>query len=88
MCRWQVIPEHTYTLDQTKSEWADYAADHTWCGNLSGNELTCNLSGNIQPQSFQPAEPLWTDHGIKSGISVCELTSTSKKERKKSAGRE
>ena len=46
------------------------------CGNLSGNELTRNLSGNIRPQSTQLAEPLWTDHGIKRGISVHELIST------------
>ena len=25
-CRWQVIPKHAYTLDPSKSEWADYAA--------------------------------------------------------------
>ena len=25
-CRWQVTPKHTYTLDPTKSEWAEYAA--------------------------------------------------------------
>ena len=25
-CKWQVIPKHAYTLDPTKSEWADYAA--------------------------------------------------------------
>ena len=25
-CRWQVTPKHAYTLDPTKSEWADYAA--------------------------------------------------------------
>ena len=25
-CRWQVTLEHAYTLDPTKSEWADYAA--------------------------------------------------------------
>ena len=49
------------------------------CGNLSGNELTRNLSENIWPQSSQIAEPLWTDPGIKSGISVCELISTFKK---------
>ena len=24
--RWQVTPKHAYTLDPTKSEWADYAA--------------------------------------------------------------
>ena len=32
-------------------------------GNLSGNELTRNLSENIRPQSSQLAEPLWTDPG-------------------------
>ena len=41
-----------------------------------GSELTCNLSGNAQPQSSQLAEPLWTDPGLKSGISVQELIST------------
>ena len=25
-CRWQVTPKQAYTLDPTKSEWADYAA--------------------------------------------------------------
>ena len=51
-CRWQVTPKHAYTLDP-----ATYAAVQAQCGNLSGNELTSNLSGNIQPQ--------WTDPGIK-----------------------
>ena len=46
------------------------------CGNLSRNKLTQYLSGSIQPQSSQLAEPLWTDPGIKSGISMCELMST------------
>ena len=55
------------------------------CGNLSGNELTRNLSGNIQPQSSQLAEPLWTDPSIKRGSCVYQLISTSKtkKEKKK-----
>ena len=43
-------------------------------------------SGNIQPQSSWLTEPLWTDLGLKSGISVCEQISTLKK--KKSAVRE
>ena len=50
------------------------------------NELVRNLSGITQPQLFQLVEPLWTDPGLKSGISVYELISTSqkrKKERKK-----
>ena len=43
-------------------------------------------TGNIQPQSLQPAEPLWTDPGIKSGIGVCKLISTLKKKKKCSQG--
>ena len=34
--------------------------------------------GNTQPQSCQLAEPLWTDPGLKSGISVRELMSNKK----------
>ena len=46
-------------------------------GTYRGNELTGNLKGNIhQPHLSQLAEPLWTDPGIKSGISVRELIST------------
>ena len=43
------------------------------------NELTRILSGNTRSQSSQLAEPLWTDPGLKSGISVRELISTIKK---------
>ena len=35
-----------------------------------------NLSGNIQPQLSQLAEPLWTDPGVKSEICVGEWIST------------
>ena len=48
-------------------------------GNLSGNELTRNSSGNTRPQSSQFAEPLWTDPGFKSGTGVRELISIKKK---------
>ena len=64
-CRWQVTPKHTYTLDPSMLEWADYAAIQAECGNLAGNELTRNSSGNTQSQSSQLAEPLWTDPGQK-----------------------
>ena len=66
----------------------------SWCfepsqGNLSGNELTRNSSGNIRSQSSQLAESLWTDPGLKSGIIVRELISTFKKKKKKAlAGNE
>ena len=85
--RWQVTPKHAYTFDPTKSEWADHAAFRAKCGNLSGNELTRNSSGNTRSQSSQLAEPLRTDPGLKSGISLRELISTLKK-KKKSAGGE
>ena len=62
-CRWQVTPKHAYTLDPSKSEWADCAAVQAECVNLSGNELTRNSSGNTRLQSSQLAEPLWTDPG-------------------------
>ena len=39
-------------------------------------ELIRNSSGNTRPQSSHLAEPLWTDHGLKSGISLPELVST------------
>ena len=57
-------------------------------GTLSGNKLTRNSSGNTKPQSSQLAEPLWTDPGLKSGISVCELISTLKKKIKMQVGNE
>ena len=78
-CRWQVTPKRAYTLDPSKSQWADYAAVHAECGNLSGNELTRNSSGNTRSQSSQLTQPLWTDSGLKCGISVRELISTFKK---------
>ena len=49
------------------------AAVQALCGNLSENELTRNSSGNTQPQLSQLVEPLRTDPGVKSGISVREL---------------
>ena len=54
--------------------------------NLSGNKLTCNSSGNTWPQLSQLAEPLWTDPGIRSGISVRKPISTFKKKKKAQEG--
>ena len=72
-----------------KLGWADYATVQAYCGNQSGNKLTSNSSGNALPQSSQLAEPLWTDSGPKSGISVHELTSTLNNNNKKAqAGNE
>ena len=47
-------------------------------GTYQKNELTRNSSGNTQLQSSQLAEPLWTNPGVKSGISVRKLISTKK----------
>ena len=53
------------------------------------NELTRNSSGNTGTKSSQLAEPLWTDPGLKSGITLHELISTLKKKKKKAqAGNE
>ena len=81
---------HTpFRLYPSKFEWANYAAVRAECWNLSGNVLTRNMSGNTRSQVSQFAEPLSTDPGIKSGISVCELISTSKKQTNKTqAGNE
>ena len=68
--------DNAYTLHPMKSEWADYAALRAQCGNLLRNELTRNFSGNIWPQLSQLTGPLWTDPGLKNGISVHELIST------------
>ena len=85
-CRWQVTPKHAYTSDSMKSEWADYAAVQAQCGNLSGNELTRDSSGSTRSQSSQLAEPMWTDPGLKSGISVRELISM-ERERERERGK-
>ena len=86
-CRWQVTPNHAYTLDPSQSEWAYYATVQAECWNLWGNKLTRNSSGNTWLQSCQLAEPLWTDSGRKSGISLRKLISTFKK-KKMQAGNE
>ena len=91
MCRSQVTPTHAYTLDPTKSEWVDYVAVQAYCGNLSGNELKCNSSGNPWRQSSQLSKPLWTDPGLKSHCGLilawCVWPNLHQKKKKK-AGRE
>ena len=79
-----------------------HVGTHTPMTQRSGSGLTmplCRQSGNLsgtishatrqgtRPQSSQLAEPLWTDPGLKSGITVREVISTLKK-KKKSAGGE
>ena len=52
-------------------------------GTYRGNELTRNSSGNTRPQSSQLAEPLWTEPGVKRGISVRKLIPLGEKNEKK-----
>ena len=86
-CRWQVTPKHTYTLDPAKSVLADYGLcpGIVWEPIRKGAHM--QLLENIRPQQSQLAEPLWTDHGLKSGISVRKLMFTLKKKIKKNANR-
>ena len=41
-----------------------------------GNEFACNPSENARPQSYQLAEPLWSDLGLKSETDEREKIST------------
>ena len=75
-CVWQLAPKQEHTLGPTKLEWVWLCRCPVW--EPARNRLTRNLSGNIWPQSSQLAEPLWTDPGIKSGISARKLIFTSK----------
>ena len=43
------------------------------------NKLACNWSWNAWPQLSQLAEPLLTNHGLKSEISACKLITIRKK---------
>ena len=72
---------HTPLTQQSRSGLTMPLSRHS-VGILSGNELTHNSSGNTWSQSSQLAGPLWTDLGVKSGISVRELITTSKKKKK------
>ena len=62
---------HTPLTHRSRSGLTMPLSRQTW--DLSGNELTRNSSGNTRSQSSQLAQPLWTDPGLKSGISVREL---------------
>ena len=52
-------------------------------GTYQGKEPTRSASGNTGPRSPQLTEPLWTDPGLKNGISVHMLISTLKKKKRR-----
>ena len=85
-CRWQVTPEHAYTLDPTKLEWVDYATVQAECGNLSESKLIGNSSWNTRAQLFQLAEPLWTRSWPEEWNNVHEQIPSLKKKRRAHAG--
>ena len=83
---WQVTPEHAYTHDPMKSELTMSLSKHG-VGTYpeTSSHATCQgTSGQSSPLT----EPLWTDPGLKRGISASELISTSKNKTKNSVGRE
>ena len=83
-CRWLITPRYNiHPLTQQSQSGLTMRLCRHSVQNLSGNEITHGLSGNARPQSFQLAEPLWTDPGLQSGISVHDLISTLKKKKKK-----
>ena len=65
---------HTLLMQQSQSG-LTVLSMHS-AGTYQGNELIVNLSGNTWPLLSQLADPLWTDLGLKSEISVRELFST------------
>ena len=74
-CRWQVGPNHAYTHAQQSRSGLTMPLFRQ-SGNTSGNGLTRNSSGNTRSQPSKLAEPMWTDPGLKSGMSLHELIST------------
>ena len=73
---------HTLFTQRSRSRLTLPLSRHS-VGTYQENELTRNSSRNTQPESSQVAEPLWTDPGSKSEISVRELISAQKKKKKK-----
>ena len=77
-CRWQVTPKHAYTLDQTKS---NCGLTIPLCRHSVGTKLETSSHTTHQgtlARLFQFAEPLWTDPGLRSGISVHNFISSKK----------
>ena len=68
-------------LDEVRVGWLCQCAGILW--EPIRKWAQCNSSGNTQPQLSQLAEPLWTDLGLKNGNSVCILTSTLKKNKRR-----
>ena len=86
--RWQVTPNTHTPLTQRSRSGLTIPLSRQRVGTYAETSSHATCQGTFRPQSSQLAEPLWTDPGIKSGISVRELISISKKKKKALAGNE
>ena len=79
----QITPENAYTLEPTKSEWADDAV-RTLCGNLSLRKTNSHATrqGTLSHSRLSSLSPLLTDPGLTCGIGVRKLISSLRKIRK------
>ena len=68
-CRWKVTDKHAYRLNST-SEWADYALHAGIVWEPIGEKSSHATDQETLSQLSQFAEPLWTDHGLKSRSGV------------------
>ena len=78
-CRWQVhLNTHRPLTQRSRSGLTMPLFRHSK-GTYQETTSHATRQGNTRPQSSQFAEPLWTDPGLRSGISMRDLISTSKK---------
>ena len=81
-CRRQVSLKHAYTLDPTKSKWADYAVQ-AQCGNLSQKTSShATHHKTLGHSHLSSPSHCWLILAQKSGIRMRELISTQKKKRR------
>ena len=67
--RWQVTPKHAYPLTQRSRSGLSMPSRPS-VGTFQGNESTGNSSVNTRLQSSQLDDPLWSDPGLRSGLSA------------------
>ena len=75
------LSTHTPLIQRSRSGQTMSLSRHS-VGTYQETSSHATRRGNTQPQSSQLAEPLWTDPGLKNGISIRELISTKKKKKK------
>ena len=84
-CTWQLhLNTHAPLTQQSQSGLTMPRSRHSVRTNQETNSHTTHQG--ILSQSFQLAEPLWTDPSLRSGISLRKLISTEKKKKKNRQG--